>query len=490
MKEQSPDEDTRRHVFIRTLHTKTAVMAMVMIAVLAGCTGGGSDRNKPAEVSAIKAGVAETIITPPVGTPMRGYRRLDVSKGVHDDLHARSLVIEGTGGDDQTTVVLMTLSLANLDHAFMNRIRAGVTEKTGIPGDNIVISCTHTHSGPMVRDAESDYQELLLERSVESAVSAWNNRVPARIGTGTTEVTELGRNDRRLGYGGLHPDPEVGIIKVEDTRGGLMGVAFIYGCHPSTLDLHNLDFTEDWPYYAIRGIRETVGDDVWVAYFQSAQGDIKVGYTAELSAVGAEMPVRSFRYAEVKGNQMVDAVLEALPEIAPAGDSLVGVVNGFFDYPLRTSCPVSLAEARQQEREANERLAEREKNAPILGKRVIDQAKVDVFLAELMVGWAQWIQDNPDPAPISMRQQAILIGDAALVTFPVEVFSEIGLKVKQQSPYDKTFVIGIAGGHGGYLPTKEEFLEGGYAVLTSRYAPECEQVCIDASLELIERLSR
>lgn len=84
---------------------------------------------------------------------------------------------------------------------------------------------------------------------------------------------------------------------------------------------------------------------------------------------------------------------------------------------------------------------------------------------------------------------AILIGDAALVTFPAEVFSEIGLKVKQQSPYDKTFVIGIAGGHSGYIPTKEEFLEDGYAVLASRYAPECEQVCIDASLELIERLS-
>ena len=83
-------------------------------------------------------------------------------------------------------------------------------------------------------------------------------------------------------YGGLHPDPEVGILKVEDEKGRLIGIIFNYGYYPLTLDLHNTEYTEDWPYYSITGIKEKVGDNVWVAYFQSAQGNVKVGYIAEL----------------------------------------------------------------------------------------------------------------------------------------------------------------------------------------------------------------
>ena len=94
-----------------------------------------------------------------------------------------------------------------------------------------------------------------------SAVKAWETRVPGRIGIASTKVLELGRNRRRLLYGGLHPDPEVAVIKVEDARGKLLGVAFNYGCHPSGIDWHNTLFTEDWPYYAIQGIKKQVGQE-------------------------------------------------------------------------------------------------------------------------------------------------------------------------------------------------------------------------------------
>lgn len=167
------------------------------------------------EAPKIKVGVGETIITPPVGTPMRGYRREGVSTGVHDDLFARSLVIEGGDG---TSVVMMTLALCNLSHTYMDKIRTGINEQTGIPVNNIIISSTHTHSGPLVSGASEEYQKLLVDNSINSAVVAWESRVPGRIGTGSTVELELGKNDRRMEYGGLHPDPEVGIIKVEDAN--------------------------------------------------------------------------------------------------------------------------------------------------------------------------------------------------------------------------------------------------------------------------------
>src|SRR3981081_3749521 len=60
--------------------------------------------------SHIKVGIGETIITPPgpVGFPMAGYDRGNHSStGIHDELHARSIVVEGANGN---TVVLMSVS--------------------------------------------------------------------------------------------------------------------------------------------------------------------------------------------------------------------------------------------------------------------------------------------------------------------------------------------------------------------------------------------
>jgi len=432
----------------------------------------------------IKVGVGETIITPPIGTPMSGYdRRGHVSTGVHDDLHARSLVIE----DGDTALVLMSVSVINIGRKNLEEIRAGINKQTGISEHNIIISATHTHSGPAIEE-QGPYRDFFVERCIQSAIEAWNSRIPGRVGVSSTEVLELGRNDRRLEYGGLHPDPEVAILKVEDAKGRLLGVAFNYGCHPSALDLHNLEFTEDWPYYAIQGLKEKFGREVWVAYFQSAQGDIKVGYTAEHSAIGAEMPIRNFWYAELKGRQMSEAVLKTLPEIATSPSLILKATYGFFDYPRRDTYPLTLKEAKQKYEEAKTRLEEMEKKAGMIGKRVLDKYRVEEFLARLAFNTARWVETHTHPEPLSLEQQAVRIGDAVFVTFPVEVFSEIGLKVKQQSPFEKTFVIGLASGHGGYIPTAAEFLEGGYAVVMTTFSPECEKVCIDASLELIERL--
>jgi neutral ceramidase len=438
-----------------------------------------------AAAASVKVGVGEEIITPPVGVPMAGYARKGVSTGVHDDLYARSLVIEAA---DKTSVVMMTLGIINFGFEHQEKIRAKISAETGIPPDNILISCTHTHSGPDVGGAGPSYIELVIKRAAKSAVDAWRGRIPGRVGTGSAAVLELGRNDRRLGYGGLHPDPEVGLIKVEDARGKLLGVAFNYGCHPSTLSLHNLELTEDWPHYAIRDIKRAFGRNVWAAFFQSAQGDVKVGYTAELSAVGAEMPIRSFWYAEVKGRQMAAAVAGALPGIATSANPDIRAASGFVDLPLRTTYPMTAKDAEAWSATARTNLAAAEAKGAELGRRVLDNYKVDVFLSGLAVDCSRWVEKNPNPSPVRAKQYAARLGDGVFVTFPCEVFSEIGLQVKQRSPLDKTFVFGVAGGMGGYIPTAEEYKEGGYTALMTRFSPKCEDILINSSLELIKRV--
>lgn len=440
----------------------------------------------------VMAGVGETVITPSENIQMAGFARSQISTGIHDDLHARCLVIEGING---AATVFMTLSLLGLSEEICGRIRAGITAKTGVPGENIVVSCTHTHSGP---DVDRDYPgskdspvigryiEFLVERSVESAVKAWESRAPGRIGISETEVFELGKNRRRLLYGGVHPDPEAAVIRIEDARGHLLGVAFNYGCHPSGLDFRNTLFSEDWPYYAIRGVKKALGEDVWVAFFQSAEGNINVGYNAELSAVGAEMPVRSHWYLEKKGNQMAEAVLGVLPSMKVSGDIAVRSVIGRFDYPLRDSYPVTVAQAETEAEDARRKLTELDKKPEYRDTRTLDKARVDVFSTQQRLDAARKYYSSSDrPAVRSLEQQAVRIGDAVFVTFPGELFSEIGLAIKKQSPLEKTFIIGVTCGRGGYLPAAKEFIDGDYEIDGSPYSPETEGVCVRSSLELI-----
>ena len=495
------------------------ILCGVVALLVASCgtsSMSGESSVNAGEAPKIKVGLGETIITPtnPVGYSMWGYDRGDnTSTGTHDDLHARSIVVEG---EDGTAVVMMTVSVLNMREITMDEIRKGVAQKTGIPFENVVVSSTHTHSAPRIGGPDSEYGKFFIERSVESAVKAWESRAPGGIGIGSTEVFGLAMNDRRMDHGGVSPDPEAAIIKIEDAKGKLKGVFFNFGAHPSTLDLHNLLFTEDWPYYSIKGIKEEIGENVNVGYFQAAQGDVKVGYTSELSAVGAYMyNVRTFEYAEKKGRMMSKAVLEVLPSIETSGDMVVDVAYDRFPVPLRKTYPYTHAEALRWQKEAGAKLAEMEKQVVmyptnheearewqemarelakkgeldnLVGPRTLDKYKVDLWLANQAVERSKWVEENPDAEPIKMPFQAVRLGNSLFVTFPNEIFTEIGLAVKEQSPYENTFIMGVAGGHSGYIGTAAEYVEGGYAVNGSPFAPEAEQVIIDSSVEMISRV--
>lgn len=460
-------------------------ISALLITLLSFITGCSPDHPG---TPVIKAGLGETIITPQENLQMRGFARSQVATGTHDDLHARSLVIEGKDG---TSVVMMTISLCSLAREYVEQIRTIINEQTGIPETNILISCNHTHAGPRVGRTGEQYLTFLIKQAAASAVEAWNNRIPARIGSGATVVMELGRNRRRLLYGGLHPDPEVGIIKIEDAAGNLMGVLFNYGCHPSALDWRNRLYSEDWPYYAIQGIKKANGENVWGAYFQSAEGDINVGYSAELSAVGADMPIRNYEYIEIKGNQMADAVLDALPDIKTSGDCDIRAAIGFFDYPTRKSFPITLKQAEKESAATHIKLASLEKKDNIEGTRILDKVRVEVFQTGQRLRTARrFYSSGKLPETMTIEHQAIRIGDTVFAAVPGEVFSEIGLKIKEESPFEKTFVIGLANGYGGYMPTAQEFIEGDYEVDGCMYGRNAGSVCVDSALELIRKLDK
>ena len=90
-----------------------------------------------------------------------------------------------------------------------------------------------------------------------------------------------------------------------------------------------------------------------------------------------------------------------------------------------------------------------------------------------------------EPPTTKVLLQAVRIGDLAICTLPFEVFVEIGLELKATSPATDTFVVSLANGGYGYLPTPEQHQFGGYETwLTTN------KVQKDASTILVENLQQ
>ena len=437
---------------------------------------------KRVDGAAVQIGVSEGVVTPDLGVEMAGFAaRKGVANGVHDDLHVRALVVDGP----DEAVGILAASVISLDQELVDRIRAAVAKQTGLDADHILIAATHTHSGPEI---QGDYVPFLERRCIECLTEAWERRRPGRLGIGIAQVEDVGRNRRRLEYGGLPVDPEIGIIKAEDDGGRTIGVFFTYACHATTMGPDSLLISEDFPHYAIRTIKREVDEDAVVAFLNGADGDINPGYNSGLSAVGAPIPIRNFPFAEKIGTRLGRAVLDALPGMATQEGLPVRSLTRKVDLPCRTAFPVAVEDAEEGVRAAGKALEQVKEDAETSYVQV-HRAEVDLFFAQMVSDRAKQFNSEDWEDALSVEVQSIRLGDGVLTSFPGEVFVEIGLETKKRSPFRKTLIAGLANGRsGGYLPTPETYNEGDYEVVVARYARNAGDVLIQETVKQLEAL--
>jgi hypothetical protein len=98
--------------------------------------------------------------------------------------------------------------------------------------------------------------------------------------------------------------------------------------------------------------------------------------------------------------------------------------------------------------------------------------------------------DPEHPETESVIVQAIRIGDQAIVSMPFEVFVEIGLEIKRRSPFPHTFLIELANGGYGYLPTPRQHELGGYetGLGTNKVQKDASVILTDNLLEMLAEL--
>jgi neutral ceramidase len=428
----------------------------------------------------VKVGFGKRSISPPIGAPLAGFAaRQGVCEGIHDELFARALVMESVSA----AVAVVSLDLLAVASDFVETTRRAIAIRVPIEPSAILIASTHTHAGPVTINAffnpdeslDAKYMALLSDAIVEAVETAWRSRFPARIGIGTGTIDGLGVN--RRSPDGQPVDREIGILKVDDAQGRTRAVLINYACHPTVLGPDNLLASGDFPGMAIERVEERLGKASFAMYVNGAQGDISVGHSSELSAIGVITPGRTFARATELGRQLGDAVLSALPTVATREDAPLRFGTFVANFALKPYPPpeqteeaLSNAEARVRELPANG------------GSPEYRQAKSELLYSSITHFYARQATKYKDGV-LPMELQAIQIGDSVVIAVPAEVFVEIGIRIKNGGGL-RTFIAGVTNGYIGYLPTRKAFETGGYEVVSARCGPDAE----DRLVEGVKRL--
>ncbi len=159
---------------------------LLLVSLFAACGGSGEGSGEQAGsiegVFSVGYGAAD--ISPESSVYLRGYGEPTserMSTGVAERLYTTVVAITDATGN---TALLISLDLLNSDRGVMEPLRKELAEKYSIPFDNIMVCCSHNHSGPDMGDMV--YRTLLLDRIREAAAQAMETRKPATMETAFT----------------------------------------------------------------------------------------------------------------------------------------------------------------------------------------------------------------------------------------------------------------------------------------------------------------
>ncbi|HUQ91466.1 MAG TPA: hypothetical protein VM120_07280 [Bryobacteraceae bacterium] len=442
------------------------------------------------------AGAAVVNITPALGSHIAGNMRFQIAEDVHDELHAKALVLDN-GAARLAFVVCDSCAIAP---EVIARAKSLIEKNTGISPERVLISATHTHSAPAAArlfqsEPDPSYLDFLSVRIADGVRRAVNRMQAARIGWGTGRADKLVFNRRYLLEPGGIPanpfgdageqvrtnpgignrkvlkvagpvDPEVCLLAVQGTDGkplcalGSFALHYVGGVPARVI---SADYFAVWSSGMQR--RLNAGPDF--------VGMLANGCSGNINNVDVNGP--STPYAPFSKMREVAEALAAESERVWKQIQFrdwVELDSTFENVDLATRRPTS---------------AEVEAAKKILPEDTNNVSDVRHVYAK------ETIQLQSYPARVAAPVQTFRIGDLGIATFPGEAFVELGLEVKQKSPFKPTFLIELANSYLGYIPTVEAHRQGGYETWRAKSSfleVEAAPKLVEAALRGLQRLKR
>ncbi len=434
----------------------------------------------------IQAGASSANITPEDSQFLFGYPHVErYSSGVHDPLMSSVLFLS----DGKCCVMFISCDIIFVDKGLVERARCRISEAVDICSANILISATHTHSGPITVDylsneadpvvpkADDKYIRLLEYRIVKAGIQAYNTARPARLGMTTTNVKGVGANCRDPSG---PSDPEVSFLMVQSADGiDYIACMLICSMHPTVLHEDSTLISGDFPGMAREYLQNgCIGKGCPVLYHTGPCGNQSPRHVVSGN---------TFEEAERLGQILGRSVSKAIHRVKYSSKVPLSCAQEFVDLPDKIF--PSVEEAEKELQRAIEKLEHLRRKEAL--RQEIRTAECDWFGAEESLilaqaaaeGRVKKFRDSCLPAEI----QIIKIGDWAFVAWPGEIFVEYSLVVKALQ--NNTWIISWANVDlQGYIVTEEAAQEGGYEASNSLFPAKCGQILVEKTLKMLAEL--
>ena len=394
----------------------------------------------------LKIGVGSAIITPDVGCELAGYGTGNISTGVHDDLHVRALALEMDG----SRCLLACFDILGFDRAYVLQMAEACEVASGVPSDHVVLTASHTHSGPHVRSVhghpiDAAYVDRLVSRTAEAAARAFEALRPADLRVTSRPVRESINRRVILEDGSYHywpslrhltpnaigpVDDELGVLAFDDPDSGeRIATLANYTAHPLCVGNSSMEITADYPGHVVSALEAAVGG---MALFSN-------GACGDIHPLGSR---HGFGRAMMMGEHLGKVAAEASGAAATREVESIAVCRREVTFPLRP-----------------EAVGEDSKYHP----RYRGQTEVS---SEIVV---------------------LALGDVAFVGSPGELLVGPGLAIKWSSPFYRTYILYNSTDYLGYIPLRRHYEEGGYEPGTM-LAPGCGERVIEVALDMVREV--
>lgn len=434
-------------------------------------------------MSSILAGAAEAEITPLDSQFLFGYPHVErYSTGVHDPLLSSAIALS----DGAATVLFIANDIIFVDKRLTQRARERIERETGVPGGNILIAATHTHSGPITVDhlsnrddpivpkADPAYLKRLEEGIVEAGIAAVQAMQPAEVGLSLADAAGIGTN-RRDPAG--PSDLVVPVLSARSAQGELIACMLTCSMHPTVLHEDSTLVSADFPGMARRYLRRGLpGEGVPVVYFTGPEGNQSPRHVTRGN---------TFDEAERIGTILGKAVERALRSTEYIPEAGLSVERAFVDLPKKEYPDVEAAERRRASVLERFEALKRGGASPT----EVRTAECDWFGAEETVTLAR-SYGTPDIEPyyaasLPAEIQVIRVGEWLFVGWPGELFIEYSLELKRRHP--GSFVVNLANGElQGYIVTEEAMTEGGYEASNAMFDYRSGSILVETTSKIID----
>ncbi len=439
------------------------------------------------EVSHLRVGFGRTDITPKRPTPMAGYYHVRLSEDWHDPLWSRATVLS----DGDKTAALIHLDLIATTKWLVRESRQLIESRTGIPADHVMISASHSHTGPVLSDPDEGRQRslggdrdeakrymselpVMIVSSVELALSNLHDST-LQVAIGSEPFLGFNRRffmkDGSVGWnpGKLNPnivrpagptDDSLPLILFSDSESEQpLGVHANFAIHLDTVG--GTAWSADAPFTMEQCLQRVFGDQFHVQYTTGCCGDIN-----HLDVSHAR-PQKGHGEAARIGTRLAASMLRSLNDFTSAEGTSLHVTTEQILLPARETPQDRIAWAKE-----------------IAVKAAAPQQPP--FL-EMVEAFRILDTHERNEQPIQVEVQVITLGrEIAWISLPGEIFVQLGLAIKDGSPFRINMINELANGSVGYIPTQQAYGQGHYEVISARVAEGSGEMLVASALRQLK----